>query len=124
MTANGRGLVKVLSWHVPAVRKTIKLFGIAIFPTCFKADTSRKQVKISGIRMEPHTTKYSTFCEFSRNRFRSSDKNSILPLCYANKYIGEEDKAINESGVSRPVIYAYGQKALPFESIYSVSDNH
>jgi hypothetical protein len=102
----------------------MKLFGIAIFLASFKADTSRKQVKISGVEMEPHNTKYSTFCGFSGTRFLSSDKNSILPLYYANKYIGEEEGAINESGVSRPVIYAYGQKALPFESIYSVSHNH
>ena len=103
MTANGRGLVKILSWHVPVVRKTMKIFGITIFRQSFK-------VKSSGVGMGPHTTEYSTFCGFSRTRFRSSDKNSILALCYANKYIGEEEGAIFESGVSRPVIYAYGQK--------------
>jgi hypothetical protein len=34
----------------------------------------------------------------------------MLAPYYANKYIGEEEGAIIQSGVSRPVNYAFGQK--------------
>jgi len=88
----------------------MKLYGITIFPAKFQSGHLPKVSQSSGLGMGWHTTEYSIFCGFSLTRFCSSDKNSILALCYANKYIGEEEGTIIESGVSRPVFYTYGQK--------------